>query len=1333
MEKTTTSSVPGSPVFDTEFASKSSPISNTDENETKMEVEKETKTQSSSLSLALSPPSSSPLSSNHTSSSTFESTCKIIEGDNSDCVRNNGTDKNDCDDNNNNIVDDNDTENESNLYNKGCNDNDNGKDGHEIDGSSSKSCCQPTNNNKLTIEKEKEKEENDTYNSNNDDNDRDISDENSSGSNQKNDDDDNKTGHSINKLHNNKTNTEVTTPVDIIVDKGGGIDSCKDIVIDKGKGKNKENNNEEKNEKKKETESETQAQNEKDMGKSKDKTKVLSFVEVSSLCNDGSDKDNNGNITSINNINNTILSSQSSSSIHVSHPPSSSLSPSLESNSPSKVCPTSSSLSPSPSSTSPSSSLPSSPMPPLFTVSPTSSTSVPPSELWCQALSQSPYYQRFNNEGIVYSNDGGNTGNKRKKLGPSPRLSEILRQYRRYLHAMDVIESSVEAKVSYLRRRFASNAILDGDGGNIVAGSADCGISNHSSSSSPSSPLSSSSFLLNRHAHVRIFVSHQCHCRKVGVETYPTHAASVVPKMEYRLRVEGQLLVGHLDHIDAAKKEDEKKKEREREYSLTGTEGRREDRKETVPISTSSSSCPPLSSSYSRDNTGTGTKVESHPISSYSAQHPPVKFTHLFHRVVVVFKAYRIESTNDDSDNNNDNGNGDNNYTSMNHFIVGSERSLVWEKETSDAHAFDFVYEMPSDTINDNSNDNDSNSKIAVVAVIKLHRQRPPGGGEIYYRPSFELCRDLMPSFLPRNNINSNTQALSKAKLLVSLKRKQQKQKNDAESEKDKSEDADDIVKERNHKRRKIGIDNGNVYTSNDKDSIKSGQSNEQDINNHYIENSENCVSSITGQQRRSARLVRVTTPVVTKSSKQNHSTSTVTATATSSPSLSASNDGDEYRHKYNRSIDASDCGAVIPGLPLNNVKIPQILTLGEAVHAVSLYADIWGLRDVRRRPVQPTKDLIVSDNDKERKGLVLAEDGDPSIIGAGGSSENTAGGNVDNAFEVGGGWEGDIIYNDEVLEKLFGTKSMKFSSVGTLLLSNELLQPVDSNIVVCNGIRSNSEFNVKDKRESTCDNNVEISTNKSAGFRSEDDDNGVDRSAPVVVTYVMTKDSVTKDKVEPRIRNNLEAKTVTMGNRKEGPVHNISDEITSGVDNVRIPLPQFLNPPSGLLSPSSNTPSLFMADIPVEIRGLFHDRVKDLLLRFKRREHEYASGRTNARTLEVATGITREQAKINIEDAVRGEAVNSSYINTLLALAKGSLATGGAVSGGGEGNFGENPVVKGGEARVAAHVGARIASLVERLHERSAMAITMGELARTCMGLNGDDHNDGNINRVNG
>jgi hypothetical protein len=109
----------------------------------------------------------------------------------------------------------------------------------------------------------------------------------------------------------------------------------------------------------------------------------------------------------------------------------------------------------------------------------------------------------------------------------------------------------------------------------------------------------------------------------------------------------------------------------------------------------------------------------------------------------------------------------------------------------------------------------------------------------------------------------------------------------------------------------------------------------------------------------------------------------------------------------------------------------------------------------------------------------------------------------------------------------------------------------------------------------------------------------------PIVLTYIMTKDSASPSLGQPA---------------PEAPEH----------------IPQVLS---------------FDTDVYVE--GVFHYRARELLRRIKRREFEYTSSRTKARNMLCSGRANHDVVNRRIEDAVVGRGYTPEHIPVWLALAK--------------------------------------------------------------------------------
>ena len=126
--------------------------------------------------------------------------------------------------------------------------------------------------------------------------------------------------------------------------------------------------------------------------------------------------------------------------------------------------------------------------------------------------------------------------------------------------------------------------------------------------------------------------------------------------------------------------------------------------------------------------------------------------------------------------------------------------------------------------------------------------------------------------------------------------------------------------------------------------------------------------------------------------------------------------------------------------------------------------------------------------------------------------------------------------------------------------------------------------------------------------------------------------------------------------------------------------------------------PNLLSFDIDVYVQGLYHGRTRDLLRRMKIREYEYTSSRTKAIRMVQQTRADEQPIKDRLEDSLKGKGLTASHIPVLLALAKAS--------------------VPGSEARNAAHIDARTATLIEKMEHHCQKSKACWDVVNACQNL---------------
>jgi chromatin remodeling complex protein RSC6 len=125
--------------------------------------------------------------------------------------------------------------------------------------------------------------------------------------------------------------------------------------------------------------------------------------------------------------------------------------------------------------------------------------------------------------------------------------------------------------------------------------------------------------------------------------------------------------------------------------------------------------------------------------------------------------------------------------------------------------------------------------------------------------------------------------------------------------------------------------------------------------------------------------------------------------------------------------------------------------------------------------------------------------------------------------------------------------------------------------------------------------------------------------------------------------------------------------------------------------------PQVLSFDTDVYVEGVFHYRVRELLRRIKKREFEYTSCRTRARNILTAARANPDVVNRKIEDAVVGRGYTLEHVPVWLALAKSAPPNS--------------------EARAAAHMDAKICSLLDRLQHHTKAAKAAWDVVDACRG----------------
>lgn len=194
----------------------------------------------------------------------------------------------------------------------------------------------------------------------------------------------------------------------------------------------------------------------------------------------------------------------------------------------------------------------------------------------------------------------------------------------------------------------------------------------------------------------------------------------------------------------------------------------------------------------------------------------------------------------------------------------------------------------------------------------------------------------------------------------------------------------------------------------------------------------------------------------------------------------------------------------------------------------------------------------------------------------------------------------------------------------------------------------------------------------------------GTPGDAPVVLTYIMTKDNATESMEED-----------------QSDQTNHASEHESGGEALEpdIKKRRMLAKPQTQENEPVVFPNLLSCDIDVDVPHLYHIRTRDILRRIKIREYEYAQGRTAALRSIEQSGANEDIVKEYMDHILRGKAYTKYHIPVLMALAK--------------------MAPEGSEARQALHIDMQTACLIDRVEHHVAKVKALWKIVERCRNVN--------------
>ena len=187
----------------------------------------------------------------------------------------------------------------------------------------------------------------------------------------------------------------------------------------------------------------------------------------------------------------------------------------------------------------------------------------------------------------------------------------------------------------------------------------------------------------------------------------------------------------------------------------------------------------------------------------------------------------------------------------------------------------------------------------------------------------------------------------------------------------------------------------------------------------------------------------------------------------------------------------------------------------------------------------------------------------------------------------------------------------------------------------------------------------------------------GTPGDAPVVLTYIMKKDTADKTKTEKQeAHKDVSDNDLGLANKRRRTSADLP--LQDGGDVL--------------------LPNLLSCDIDVDVPHLYHIRTRDILRRIKIREYDYTQGRTPALRSVEQSGANEDYVKESLEQVLKGKALTNRHIPILMAMAK--------------------MAPEGSEARKAVHIDMKTASLINQVEHHVAKAKKFWELIDTCRNL---------------
>lgn len=433
------------------------------------------------------------------------------------------------------------------------------------------------------------------------------------------------------------------------------------------------------------------------------------------------------------------------------------------------------------------------------------------------------------------------------------------------------------------------------------------------------------------------------------------------------------------------------------------------------------------------------------------------------------------------------------------------------------------------------------------------------------------------------------------------------------------------------------------------------------------------------------------------KNNKQLSST-TVASAADNTGINITSNDGDSSSTTTtNTKIPSS-----VPPID-NDINIPKVFTMDEILTAFYIYITD---KKLQQKPASGASTSSSAAGNVNTVTTTGSQNNDPSTIATGTIAANKSSSPT-------------LVYNDAKLQTIFNQPTMEFHQIKNLLLSKNLITPTilgtpgDVPIVLTYIMKEDNAsldpmyiyddevIQVVEKEKddeivkASNDDNIDVQCpeqkNKDGDAEKKDEK---EKENQIEYNQASSTEEIDDKKKEVNSTENktedMDTTTTISSNKKsESAPPNKRRKVSNTGKN------QNQSKKATQADHLSHIPNLLSCDIDIDVPHLFHSRTREILRRIKIREYEYASCRTKALRLVQHSRVSENDAKILLEDVIRGKGMTKDHIPVCLALAKASQS--------------------GSEARIGSHIDARMSMLMGRLEHHTRNAQACWELVKHC------------------